>query len=661
MRGILSRAYARGGEVVGLPSYGSDTGDDYGDYFKDPNAQDSGVLNNQARSDSVPVTGAIAPRVNPADAQRLSDIDRASQRIEEMQQAREASRNGGVNLPLLAAAGAMLAPTKTGGFGESLSNSIGAAVPLAQKDRALEEQTQMRMAQQEWNAAVKKAELADRSEGRTLQDRRDTNTERHQRAMEELATRRAEIYANRGNTSQDKFVSTGQVDEQGRLILQNGAGEIKYGPVIGVKPGDRLKDDTNRWKVDQNNDFRYTKLDNDSQIADRRLQLQQQGMDSTEAARKARLEFDQQKEDHNRDIRERTLDLRSLGISNKDANDKARIDVAQERTRNAKYDKPILAHTVSDDGEASVQLVQQDKSNGQWVTADENRNPVAGVKSIMKGDAPDPEQIKTTAAQIAKYNMAPLSGFTMKTPYGQAVMAEVVKQNPNYDDKDYAASKRAVTQFASGPQGNTVRSLNVAVAHLETLRELSEALKNKDGLRMFNNIANRWGAATGQAPPNNFDAAKQVIGQELVKAVVGAGGGGVQERVEAAEKMLASSSPAQFEGAINTYITLLGGQLGGLRNQYQGATFRDDFDRKYLTEESRKALGIKLENGGNSTPRSSDSRSNTSPAAVVAWPTDPSKREFGKVYEGIRLPNGDTVKGRYTKGPDGKPGIEVVQ
>lgn len=239
MRGILSRAYANGGDV--------NTEDDYGDAvdngsWDDPYAQTLNVM--QARSDSVPVTGAIAPRVNPADAQRLSDIDRASQRIEEMQQAREASRNGGVNLPLLAAAGAMLAPTKTGGFGESLSNSIGAAVPLAQKDRALEEQTQMRMAQQEWNAAVKKAELADRSEGRTLQDRRDTNTERHQRAMERAQEAR--------NALTQKGV------EQGRVTPVSGFGPDPKDPTKEVE-GTWLMSNIPGGKNVFNADIRLTK------------------------------------------------------------------------------------------------------------------------------------------------------------------------------------------------------------------------------------------------------------------------------------------------------------------------------------------------------------------------------------------------------------------
>lgn len=223
MRGILSRAYAEGGFI--MPQ------NDFGDYFEDPNEEDGGVLNiMQARSDSVPVAGAIAPRINPADAQRLSDIDRASRRIEEMQQAREASRNGGINLPLLAAAGAMLGPTKTGQFGESLSNSIGAAVPLAQKERALEEQTQMRLAQQEWNAAVKKAELADRSEGRSLQERRDKATDEYRKGMLDTARFRAVTAANKPVAESSDKVAARMANELADIkITEEDAARIARG------------------------------------------------------------------------------------------------------------------------------------------------------------------------------------------------------------------------------------------------------------------------------------------------------------------------------------------------------------------------------------------------------------------------------------------------
>ena len=61
---------------------------------------------------------------------------------------------GAVNLPLLAAAGAMLEPTHSGGFAEALGKAFTAAVPPAEQQRSLQEQAQLRKAQIDTNAAI---------------------------------------------------------------------------------------------------------------------------------------------------------------------------------------------------------------------------------------------------------------------------------------------------------------------------------------------------------------------------------------------------------------------------------------------------------------------------------------------------------------------------
>lgn len=58
------------------------------------------------------------------------------------------------NLPMLAAGAAMLAPTKTGSFSESLGAAFAAAVPVAMKQREITESNQLRAAQMEQNAAI---------------------------------------------------------------------------------------------------------------------------------------------------------------------------------------------------------------------------------------------------------------------------------------------------------------------------------------------------------------------------------------------------------------------------------------------------------------------------------------------------------------------------
>lgn len=61
---------------------------------------------------------------------------------------------GTVNLPLLAAAGGMLRPTRSGTFSEALGNAFDAAVPAIEKQRSLEETSRLRQATLEQNRAI---------------------------------------------------------------------------------------------------------------------------------------------------------------------------------------------------------------------------------------------------------------------------------------------------------------------------------------------------------------------------------------------------------------------------------------------------------------------------------------------------------------------------
>ena len=105
-------------------------------------------------------------------------------------------------------------------------------------------------------------------------------------------------------------------------------------------------------------------------------------------------------------------------------------------------------------------------------------------------------------------------------------------------------------------------------------------------IRAFNTIGNLVAKQTGQPAPTNFDAAKQIVTSEVIKAVV-ASGGGVRERQEAEANFASASSPAQLKGVIDSYKKLLGGQLNSLGLQYENGTGRTDFNKK-LTPAAKK-------------------------------------------------------------------------
>ena len=201
---------------------------------------------------------------------------------------------------------------------------------------------------------------------------------------------------------------------------------------------------------------------------------------------------------------------------------------------------------------------------------------------------PNPTQVENAAQMIASGQIKPLSGFAMRSPYGQSVMSRVKELNPDYRAGDVESSIKATKDFATGKNGNTVRSLNVAVSHLDTLGELSDALNNND-INLFNKIGNTYAQQTGNPIPTSFNAAKKIVADEIVKGIVGSGGG-VSDREEAAKSIDAANSPAQLKGVIDTYKQLLGGQLSGLKQQYEVSTGKKDFN-KFISPNTQKNIG----------------------------------------------------------------------
>ena len=201
----------------------------------------------------------------------------------------------------------------------------------------------------------------------------------------------------------------------------------------------------------------------------------------------------------------------------------------------------------------------------------------------------DPAAIDTVAKGIADGSLPPLTGNSLRTPGGLRTMARVLELNPDYDSKTYGTQAKALKDFSTGKQGNTVRSLNVAMSHLDVLNQAGQALKNGNSTD-FNRLAQNLAERTGNPAPTNFNEAKKIVSDEVVKAVVGAGGG-VSDREEAAKAFNDANSPAQLAGAIATAKKLLGGQLQGLKKQYETTTGRKDFDKQFLSDEARTLEG----------------------------------------------------------------------
>lgn len=217
------------------------------------------------------------------------------------------------------------------------------------------------------------------------------------------------------------------------------------------------------------------------------------------------------------------------------------------------------------------------------------------------------------ARLVANYDAAPPTSRSLKAMGFNTLdefYKEVRKHNPEYSAQNYVTSQRGLNAFSTGKQGDTVRSFNVTTDHLDTYRNAAEALKNGN-IPAFNELALKIAEMTGEPAPTGFDATKNIVSSEVTKAVIG-GQMAQADREEFAKAIKRSQSPAQMLEVFNRYGSLMGGQLRGLKKQYEGSTLRHDFEERWLEGPAKKWLYIQPD-GSFKPPPARDTSKRLSP------------------------------------------------
>lgn len=256
---------------------------------------------------------------------------------------------------------------------------------------------------------------------------------------------------------------------------------------------------------------------------------------------------------------------------------------------------------------------------------------VAGINAdgSMTGDT------KAVVDAIGQYKVAPPNGMALRNPRMQSILAQVAQQYPDFDATQYGARQTAAKAFSTGKDGQAVQSANTALNHLDTLKQLADAQGNGN-IPLFNQLANKISAGTGQAAPTNLQGAITMVGPEISKAVVGAGGtGGDREKVDAALKAIANGSPAQASGQVATMQDLFGGRLTEAQRTYNRTTGRNDFSQTFLSPAAQATLAAR--------------QAQIQPiAAQGQYSASTQPKTFPS------LPDPATLVGKRIQGPDGK-------
>ncbi|CUI03872.1 hypothetical protein BN2497_2521 [Janthinobacterium sp. CG23_2] len=219
--------------------------------------------------------------------------------------------------------------------------------------------------------------------------------------------------------------------------------------------------------------------------------------------------------------------------------------------------------SMADDRRAAAIRAQSASQFGQRLSFD---------KQQVEGTGPDASEAMVDAIGTGK--MSPPSGYALRNPKMLQMMERVAQKYPDFDATEYDGRKRATRDFATGKQGDSIRSFAVASDHLGQLKGLITALDNGN-TPLVNKYSNIIAQQTGSAAPTNFDAAKGIVAKEVLKSIV-AGGGGVEERQELVNLLDNAKTTKQLNGVVDTYLHLMAAQKSGLERQYELSTGRKD-------------------------------------------------------------------------------------
>lgn len=195
----------------------------------------------------------------------------------------------------------------------------------------------------------------------------------------------------------------------------------------------------------------------------------------------------------------------------------------------------------------------------------------------------NPENMASNAELIANYQQAPLSGFAMSKPEGQAIMAQVHKLNPDYHSEYYNNFNKTETDATTGKIGSSANALNTMIGHLSVLDQASDALKNND-FQMLNRLANAIGVQTGNSAVTTYRTIVHRIGPEVEKAYIGAGGTGT-ERGANEQDFDPNMAPQQIKDNVRISASLADSKIKALQSQYQRGTYGRG-QQKLISDES---------------------------------------------------------------------------
>lgn len=268
-------------------------------------------------------------------------------------------------------------------------------------------------------------------------------------------------------------------------------------------------------------------------------------------------------------------------------------DPAQIRTQLDAMRKGMMANSqILDDAQkqASIRKTKAEMAFGPTGPAADSKYRFLEAKVIAKQPISDADKnwmeaykkqkllVPVIAGQVREAGYASsrlypvFDNATKETMYVSANDLNAMRaENPSrYSPASYSpesiGQRDTTAYFTKGKGGQQLTAYNTALAHLDTLQSLASALHNGD-VQAVNRVAQRFKQETGNPAPTNFEAAKNAMAGEVASALKTSGA--TDQEIEKVDQTFSrAQSPAQLDGAINTYRSLLNSKAHQLQGQY---------------------------------------------------------------------------------------------
>lgn len=176
-----------------------------------------------------------------------------------------------------------------------------------------------------------------------------------------------------------------------------------------------------------------------------------------------------------------------------------------------------------------------------------------------------------TAEAIASYRAAPPSATGRNSAGSAALMNDVRKINPDFNEQKFKEAQIVRNDFASvkpGSGGGQLQAVRRAIPHLDQFRTAVDELNNGH-MPAVNGILNQYGYNVGDDKVAAAKALSGLISTEVQKAVAG-GLGGVGEREELAKSLSPNMNPQQLKKVVQGWQGLIATQSDALKQQWTG-------------------------------------------------------------------------------------------